>query len=125
MWRKYNPNPKGKAVGDCTVRAISMALGKPWNDVYCDLCEVGLNLCDMPSANAVWGAYLRENGFQRFSLPNTCPDCYTVEEFCREHPSGIYVLALSGHVVCVRNGDVFDSWDSRNEVPIYYWEEKR
>ena len=26
MWKKYNPNPKGACVGDCTVRAISKAL---------------------------------------------------------------------------------------------------
>ena len=27
-YRAYNPNPDGKRVGDCTVRAISAATGK-------------------------------------------------------------------------------------------------
>ena len=27
MWRQVNLNPKGKSVGDCTVRAISIATG--------------------------------------------------------------------------------------------------
>ena len=65
---------------------------------------------DMPSANAVWGAYLRGKGFVRQIIPDTCPDCYTVAD-----------LALSGHVVCVINGDWIDTWDSGGEIPLYYW----
>lgn len=78
----------------------------------------------MPSANHVWGAYLRRHGFRRYALPDVCPDCYTVADFCRDHPSGVYVLALSGHVVCVEDGDYYDTWDSGAEVPAYYWQKE-
>lgn len=122
MWRKYNPNPQGKAVGDCTVRAICKATGKRWQEVYIGLCDTGLRMGDMPSANAVWGEYLRGLGYRRHVVPDTCPSCYTVEDFCEEHPDGTYILALSGHVACVYDGDLYDSWDSRREVPIFYWE---
>lgn len=27
----FNPNPEGKQVGDCTVRAIAKATGKSWD----------------------------------------------------------------------------------------------
>lgn len=53
--------------------------------------------------------------------PNTCPDCYTVADFCADHPRGVYVLALSSHVVCAENGSYFDTWDSGNEIPLFYW----
>ena len=43
-------------------------------------------------------------------------------QFAEEHPSGTYILALSGHVVCVQNGEWFDTWDSGNEIPLYYWQ---
>lgn len=33
---------------------------------------------DLPSANGVWGAYLRQHGFARNIAPNTCPDYYPV-----------------------------------------------
>ena len=118
----YNPNPAQKSVGDCTVRALSKALGKTWEETYTGLALQGFLMCDMPSANHVWGAYLRQNGFVRHIIPDTCPDCYTVEEFAAEHPTGTYILALSGHVVCVQDGDWNDTWDSRNGVPLYYWE---
>lgn len=121
MYSQYNPNPIGARVGDCTIRAISRATGETWERVYCGLCAEGLRLCDMPSANAVWGAYLRRHGFHRHALPDDCPDCYTVADFCRDHPRGTYVLAISGHVVCAQDGQYYDSWDSGAEVPAYYW----
>lgn len=124
MYREYNPNPQGKRIGDCVVRAISRAIGRDWKETYAGICVQGYELCDMPSANRVWGAYLLEQGFRRYILPDTCPDCYTVEEFCREHPQGTYVLAISGHVVCVVDGDWYDSWDSGQETPIYYWQKE-
>lgn len=121
MYSAYNPNPMGARVGDCTVRAISRATGESWDTVYCGLCVEGLRLCDMPTANHVWGAYLRRHGFRRRALPDDCPDCYTVADFCRDHPHGTYVLAISGHVVCVADGSYYDTWDSGTESPAYYW----
>lgn len=124
MYREYNQNPKGKRVGDCVVRAVSRATGKTWEETFAGICAAGYELCDMPSANQVWGAYLRRQGFRRHMLPDTCPDCYTVEAFCRDHPSGVYVLAISGHVVCAVDGDWWDSWDSGQETPVYYWQKE-
>ncbi|MEY8360069.1 hypothetical protein AALA99_13780 [Anaerotruncus colihominis] len=121
-YNHYNPNPAGRNVGDCTVRAISAAAGQAWEETYIGLCVEGLSLYDMPSSNAVWGAYLENKGFKRRMMPDTCPNCYTVARFAKEHPSGIYILALSGHVVCIKDGDWLDSWDSGNEIVLYYWE---
>lgn len=119
MYRQHNVNPVGKHVGDCTVRAISAAIGKSWEEVYIELCFEGFLMSDMPSANRVWGAYLKRHGFIREPVPDVCPECYTVEDFCREHPRGIYVLATPGHVVCIEDGCWYDTWDSGQETPIY------
>ena len=58
----------------------------------------------MPSANNVWGSYLRDIGYKRYIIPNTCPDCYTVRDFCIEHAHGRYILATGSHVVAVVDG---------------------
>lgn len=118
----YNKNPKGKQVGDCTVRAISKAMGQSWEDTYIALAMMGLILGDMPNANSVWGAYLRSKGFKRTMIPDMCPDCYSVVEFSEDHPRGTYILALSGHVVCVIDGNYYDAWDCGKEIPLFYWE---
>lgn len=123
-WIKYNANPAGRQVGDCTVRAISKAMGREWEKTYSGLAVQGLMLADMPSANHVWGAYLKHNGFRRYIIPDSCPDCYTVKDFCRDHPKGMYILAIDGHVVAVQDGNYYDTWDSGNEIPIYYWQKE-
>lgn len=33
-WEYYNPNPAGKRVGDCVIRAICKATGKDWTTVF-------------------------------------------------------------------------------------------
>ena len=81
-------------------------------------------MCDMPSANSVWGAVLRDKGFTRKMLPNQCPDCYTVADFATEHPEGTFVLALDAHVVCLKDGAAYDSWDSTSGTVLYYYEEE-
>lgn len=124
MYSYYNENPRGKNVGDCTVRAISKATGKGWGETYLALAIEGYLESDMPSANAVWGSYLRRAGYKRYMIPDTCPDCYTVGRFAYEHPTGTYILALSGHVVCVQDGTIFDSWNSENEIPLYFWQKE-
>lgn len=124
MWVRYNANPDGRNVGDCTIRALSLALGQSWERTYVELALEGFMMGDMPSANHVWGAYLRRKGFRRRILPDTCPDCYTVADFARDHPSGTYLLALDGHVVCLIDGDWYDTWDSGGKIPLYYWTRK-
>lgn len=121
MWIEYNENPNGKRIGDCAVRAVSVALGIPWEEAYDQLCRMGKSMSDMPSADAVWGALLRKHGFVRRGISNYCPDCYTVSDFAGEHFKGIYVLGIGGHVVTVKDGDWYDSWDSGAEVPQFYW----
>ena len=118
----YNANPDGNRDIDCTIRAISAALGKSWDEVYVRICVQGFVMRRMPSADHVWGAFLRSQGFRRYLVDADCPDCYTVRDFCEDHPDGEYILAISGHVVFVRDGQYYDSWDSGQEVPVYYWE---
>lgn len=124
MYQEYNPNPVGRKVGDCAVRAVAKALGKTWEQSYRLITDAGYRMGDMPSSDSVWGAVLRQHGFYRRSIPNSCPDCYTAEDFCRDHPVGTYVLGFGGHVATVKDGVLYDSWDSLNEIPVYVWYRK-
>ena len=83
----------------------------------------GLMLCDMPSSNEVWGSYLRKLGYKRIDIPNSCPACYTVRDFCIDNPVGEYLLATGSHVITVINGDYYDTWDSGDEIPAFCWGE--
>lgn len=120
-YKYFNPNPAGRNVGDCAVRAVAKALNVDWEKAYTMIAFNGFIMNDMPSSDSVWGSVLRQHGFYKTAIPNTCPDCYTVNEFCKDNPNGVYVLGFGGHVATVIDGDLFDSWDSSNEIPIYVW----
>lgn len=124
MWTQYNPNPVGRNVEDCAIRAVTKALDWNWDRAYATICAYGYGMGDMPHSNSVWGAVLRENGFIRKTLPDECPDCYTAEDFCMENPQGTFVLGFGRHVATVVDGNIFDSWDSTQEIPQYYWKKE-
>lgn len=117
----YNPNPNGAYVGDCTIRALSKAIGTSWYTTYIDLAVQGYMMADMPSSNRVWGQYLMDKGYERRAIPNTCPKCYTIKQFCNDNPRGTYIIGTGTHVVTVKDGDYYDTWDSGDETPIFYY----
>ena len=120
-YQYFQNNPSGKILGDCVVRAISLATDESWQKTYIGLALQGFLMSDLPNSDSVWGAYLKNNGFVRHSIPNTCPDCYTIEDFALEHPEGVYVLGTGTHAVCLINGTIMDAWDSSTETPIFYY----
>ena len=124
MWIEYNPNPLARRVGDCAIRAVSKALDVDWDTAFCLITISAFAEKDMPSSDAVWASVLRRNGFYREAIPNSCPDCYTAEEFCRDHPVGTFVLAFGGHVATAKDGNLFDSWDSSQLYPQFYFYRK-
>lgn len=121
MWIQANPNPRKKRVGDCVIRAISIATGRPWRDVYRDLFAVGFRESDVMTSNYVWGKYLYQLGFEPFILPDACPECVTVRAFADIYPDGIYIVGTGNHAVAVVYGNYFDTWDSGGEVPNYFF----
>lgn len=120
----YNPNPRRASVGDCAVRAVAKALDIGWYESFALLAAEALEQCDLPSANNVFGAVLRKHGFQRENIPNECPDCYSVADFIREHTVGTYVVVLKNHVATVQDGALYDTWNSLDEIILYFWRAK-
>lgn len=123
-WIEFNNNPISRRVGDCAVRAVAKALETDWESAYIMIAKNGFQMCDMPSSDAVWGSVLRQNGFSREIIPNTCPDCFSVIDFCKAHPNGRYVLGTGSHAVCIVDGSYYDIWDCGKETVIYAWKKE-
>ena len=81
----------------------------------------GFLMGDIMNSDLVWGSILRQHGFSREIIPNTCPDCYSVAQFCNDHPEGTFVVKSENHVATVIDGTLFDSFNSSMNVPIYIW----
>ena len=121
MWIQINPNPGKKIAPDCVIRAISVALNKTWLDVSDELYSVARREYSITSDDHVWGRYLYELGFEPFLLSESCPKCITVRAFSKIFPRGTYIIGTGSHAVAVVNGNYFDTWDSGNEVPTFFW----
>ena len=126
MYRFYNPNPSGSLTEeDCVLRALSYALNTTWDKVFLELSMECFNKkCIRMDRNDIWGSYLYNKGFRQHLVYDICPDCYTVADFCRQHPRGLFVLATGIHVLAVNDGIYYDSWDSGQEHPIFYWQKE-
>ena len=134
MYIHYNDNPFNLDVGDCVVRAISVALNYNWYMVHDELSFLSRKMADMPSSNRVWKEYLRQKGWIERTVDINCPNCITLKDFCRTHPRGRYIVSLcemslaqnniivtGSHVVSVIDGDYYDTWDSGADVPLSYF----
>lgn len=121
MYEFYEPNPVRTGAIDCSTRALTKALDISWERAYVMKSLNGFLMGNEGVADEVWGSILREHGFKRRLVPDSCPACYTVEDFCEDHPEGIFVVKSEDHVATVRDGILYDSWPSQNKVLIYYW----
>lgn len=117
MFEYFNPNPLGKHIGDCVIRALSKALNKDWHEVYTELIICGYINCDLPSSNSVWGNYLLKQGYKRYIISEDC----TIGDFANEHANGTYIVGTGSHAVAVCDGIVCDAWDSSSEQPLYFY----
>ena len=118
---RYNFNPIKNRTDDCAVRAVAAALGIDWDEAFDLIADNAKQMGEMMHRNVAWWSVLRQHGFRRAVISNSCPDCYTVRDFARDHPRGVYVLGFDKHVATMIDGHLIDSWDSTHEIPIYYW----
>lgn len=120
MWIKTNLNPCGRSVGDCSVRAVAVALDITWEEAFYLLADAAFKMCDMQSSNSVIGAVLRMNGFHMSHVSDVC----TIAKYVKEHPNGIKVMFTTGHVATAIGRNVYDAWDSTNELVQFVWYRK-
>lgn len=124
MWKKFQNNPTGRNVGDCAVRAVSAALGVDWETAYAMLSVNGFAMGDLQNSNSVIGSVLRQHGFYRYNLPETCPDCYTFGDFAHDNPRGVFVVGTGTHIATIIDGNLMDAWDSSGEPVAFVWYKK-
>lgn len=115
MYRFYNANAKGRFTNDCVVRAISLAENKTWHETYDELSEIaqrnGIILDDVEFVEP-----FLDSRYDRLCYENTC-----LGEFIDKHPSGIYLVTMNGHITCVIDGVLYDTFDCRNKIIKCAW----
>ena len=115
----YNPNPnqKYKKDGtpmrwhgtDCTVRSLAKVLNCTWEKSFSILCKTGLELKMTFDDIKVLEKVYKQLGGIRYTFGRT--QLPTVNQFVKSHPKGTYIVNISRHVACVKDGKLYDTWD--------------
>lgn len=122
-WIPYNEHPYQYNLDDCVLRAIATFFDITWEEAYLMVVAKGYELKLFPTnMNTVWESMLLDKGLVKRYVPFTCPNCITVEKFANDHPHGRYLLGTNTHAIAVINGSYYDTWDSGQEFPVYYFE---
>ena len=134
IFEYYNPNPTFNAAkhrhrrwnrGDCSVRAVCKALNINWHDAYRMLCDAGESMGEMPDTKLAVDIVLRNNGFKVVKLPRPqrgeCrPRVGELADITYDSDD-VIVCNCRGHIVCVRDGTVWDTWNSSDSAVFTYW----
>jgi hypothetical protein len=116
--------------GDCVTRAIAIALGQPYREVYDALNhfsqhEKARNAKIRSSARTgvhrrVYDAYLKAHDWQWRATMKIGSGCQ-VHLSANELPPGRLIVRVSRHVVAVIDGVIHDTWDpSRDGARCVY-----
>lgn len=120
----YNANTRNKDVGDCTKRALSLAFGLDYDEVSRELNQIkrGQGQTEY-NLDSVWTKFTDRRNV-KFIKDNRG---INLDEFCQEHPTGTYLILTgrptryhSNHIVCVIDGNIYDSWNSGNQKVFEY-----
>ena len=107
MFRYYNANPLGRRVNDCTVRAISLATGATWDETYEKLSHFAQSQAIMPDEVLHIDQFLG----RRYQKICHGKQYISVGQFADEHREGVYLVTMNGHITCVIDGVIWDTFD--------------
>ena len=115
MYKFYNENPLNKYEDDCVIRAISCATNKSWDYVYDYLSDIA----------QYEGTLLDKKDFVKNYLDRTYKRLNylsgTVGEISGLFPNSTLLITMNGHIVCSKNGIIYDTFDCRNRQIEYVW----
>lgn len=121
MFKYLNLNPLDLEEEDCVTRAISLASGYSYAAVQDKLYYIS-QLLECERLCVCCYQHLLSDVFKYNKV--YCTNM-TVEEFAQQHPDGVYLIRMDGHLSTLVNGVVWDIWDCSQEYLTDVWEVER
>ena len=127
-FKNYNVNPKGKRVGDCTIRAIAYASSQSWEKVHEDLFKIAMKEKCVVNEKRCEEKYLDQLGFIKMKQPRKRDNTkYLVRELDKLIDTNRYdvIVSVANHLTCVDGNNIIDIWDCGYKSVGNYWFRKR
>lgn len=137
---KYNDGGRAAAgfkgsTGDCVTRAIAIATGKPYAEVYEDINELAEELegRTFGRSRARTGVFKKTYGEYLNRLGWKWTPCVTIGSGCKVHlkadelPKGTIIVRLSRHISAVIDGVINDTFNPSRQGTrcVYgYWSKR-
>lgn len=115
MYKFYNNNALGLFENDCTIRAISTATGKSWDETYEHLSTIARLQGTMMDDRDFIRNYLDDRYIRLYDIPKY------VGEVAGAYPDNTLLITMRGHICCSKNGVVYDSFDPRDRIAEDCW----
>jgi len=114
-WKEFNPNPKERNIGDCTLRSYCAAFGISWDkafDIASKVAKENSSMIQYVADKVLVEEFncVVDEKYNKKTVKSK--DRIKVNEFALSHPYGTYILHVPKHQVTVINGEYWDSWDS-------------
>ena len=120
MFKYYNCNPAKRQVNDCVIRSISLAQNKSWDDVYSELSNLAQADCTLLDDVTFVEPYLNAK------YNKVCFKCdgkrMDVKTFAERNPYGTFLITMRGHITCIKDGIIYDTWDCSDNIIWSAWE---
>ena len=122
-FEKKNVNPKNRKTGDCVIRALTVATGKPYADVYKELFDISLATGYILNEKRVEDKLLEKYGFIKHKQPRKNDNTkYLIGELdALTSPRGVVVARCAHHLTVVVDGVLVDTWDCRYKCISNYY----
>ena len=114
-YKFYNENPLGRFEDDCTIRSLSCATHRSWDEVYDEMSNIAQRNGTMMDDREFIIDYL-DGKYDRVPyLP------YRVGEVAEEYPNNIILCTMPGHICCIRYGIIYDTFNPENRIAEEAW----
>jgi hypothetical protein len=126
-FKPTQPNPSEKGLkstkGDCVIRAFAIAGDIRWLDAFDMLVDHARKHYNVPNDKANYEKVYENFGFVKHPVKVVKGQSrMTVEDFCKEHPVGKYILVVANHNTAVVDGVCRDTWNPANKCVYKYFE---
>lgn len=126
----YSDGGRGEAgyrgiAGDCVVRAMAIAMKRPYKDVYRELAQANKDAGGKRSARNgvpkhVYAKVFNRHGWHWMSAPKFDGRKARYDDL----PPGTHIASMANHLTVVVDGVVHDAWDCRRKMVYGYWTEQ-
>lgn len=115
MYEYHNQNPLELLTDDCTIRAISVAENKTWDETYDNLSNLAQYHGKLLNDSDFIVAYL-DSKYARIPIDNV-----RVGDIANKYSDNVLLITMPGHITVSKYGTIYDIFDCRDYYIEYAW----